>query len=47
VDGVRTRYVVMARLHVTRSYAMPSPSKLHCMAHKASQPMRRNPLGLF
>jgi hypothetical protein len=47
VDGVRTRYVVMARLHVTRSYATPSPSRLHCMAHGASQPIRFNPLGLF
>jgi hypothetical protein len=48
VDGVRTRYVVMARLHVTRSYAQPSPSRLHCMAHKpASQPVRFNPLGLL
>jgi hypothetical protein len=34
VDGLRTRYVVMDRLHVTRSYATPSPSRLHCMAHK-------------
>jgi hypothetical protein len=33
VDGVRIRYVVMDRLHVTRSYAAPAPSKLHCMAH--------------
>jgi hypothetical protein len=48
VDGVRTRYVVMARLHVTRSYAQPSPSRRHCMAHKpASQPVRFNPLGLL
>jgi len=34
VDGLRTRYVVMDRLHVTRSYA--SGSKLHCQAHKES-----------
>jgi hypothetical protein len=47
VEGVRARYVVMSRLHVTRSYATPSPSRLHCMAHKASQPVRFNPLGLF
>jgi hypothetical protein len=46
VDGLRTRYVVMPRLHVTRFYA--SPSRPHCMAHKpASQPMRFNSLGLF
>ncbi len=31
VDGLRTRYVVMERLHVTRSYA--TPARLHCMAH--------------
>jgi hypothetical protein len=48
VDGVRVRYVIMPRLHVTRSYAQPSPSRLHCMAHKpASQPVRFNPLGLL
>ena len=33
VDGLRTRYVVMDRLHVTRSYAAPLPSRLHCMPH--------------
>jgi hypothetical protein len=34
VDGLRVRYVVMDRLHVTRSYATASPSRLHCMAHR-------------
>jgi hypothetical protein len=34
MDGLRTRYVVMDRLHVTRSYAAAAPSRLHCMAHK-------------
>jgi hypothetical protein len=33
VDGLRTRYVVMDRLHVTRSYASPLQSRIHCMAH--------------
>jgi hypothetical protein len=33
VDGLRARYVVMDRLHVTRSYATASPSRLHCKAH--------------
>jgi len=33
VDGLRTRYIVMDRLHVTRSYASPLPSKLHCKPH--------------
>jgi hypothetical protein len=36
VDGLRTRYVVMDRLHVTRSYAAPIQSKHHCMAHPAA-----------
>jgi hypothetical protein len=39
VDGLRTRYVVMDRLHVTRSYAAPTPLKPHCKAHPpTSQP---------
>jgi hypothetical protein len=33
VDGLRVRYIVMDRLHVTRSYASVAPSKPHCMAH--------------
>ncbi|MGA9069643.1 MAG: hypothetical protein WB424_05270 [Terracidiphilus sp.] len=33
VDGLRTRYVVMERLHVTRSYASAAPSRLHCAPH--------------
>jgi hypothetical protein len=37
VDGLRTRYVVMDRLHVTRSYAAPAQSRLHCMAHNFAQ----------
>jgi hypothetical protein len=44
VDGLRTRYVVMERLHVTRSYATPSPSRIHCMAHKPTgQPVQSDP----
>lgn len=35
VNGVRTRYVVMDRLHVTRSYAAGVASRRHCMAHDA------------
>ena len=39
VSGLRTRYVVMDRLHVTRSYAVPVQSKLHCMPRPpAGQP---------
>jgi hypothetical protein len=36
VDGLRTRYVVMERLHVTRSYAAHRASPLHCMAKPAT-----------
>jgi hypothetical protein len=36
VDGLRTRYVVMDRLHVTRSYAAPAQSTLHCTPHSES-----------
>jgi hypothetical protein len=48
VDGLRTRYVVMDRLHVTRSYASTVQSKHHCMAHPpAAQPTGFDPLHLF
>ncbi len=30
IGGLRTRYVVMDRFHVTRSYATPAPATLHC-----------------
>jgi hypothetical protein len=36
VDGLRTRYVIMDRLHVTRSYATPVQSQTHCMPHAAA-----------
>jgi hypothetical protein len=36
VGGMRTRYVVMARLHVTRSYATRVRSRSHCMARPAA-----------
>lgn len=35
VGGLRTRYIVMDRLHVTRSYATPLPSRSRCVAHPA------------
>jgi len=37
INGLRTRYVVMDRLHVTRSYASPMPSRLHCMPHRPAR----------
>jgi hypothetical protein len=36
VDGLRTRYVVMDRLHVTRAYAAATPQRRHCMPHPAA-----------
>jgi hypothetical protein len=33
IDGLRTRFVVMDRLHVTRSYASVALSRTHCRAH--------------
>jgi hypothetical protein len=47
VNGLRARFVVMDRLHVTRSYAAPSQSRLHCMPKPTGQPARFNPLGLL
>ena len=48
VDGLRARYIVMDRLHVTRSYAAPMRSKLHCMPHPAaSRPESLELLDLF
>ena len=36
VNGLRTRYVVMDRLHTTRSYATAPQSRLHCAPHPAA-----------
>jgi hypothetical protein len=36
IDGLRTRYVLMDRLHVTRSYAAPIQSQQHCAPHPAA-----------
>ena len=38
VDGLRTRYIIMDRMHVTRSYAGPMQSPHHCMPHPAAAP---------
>jgi hypothetical protein len=35
IDGLRTRYVIMERLHVTRAYLSPVPKRSHCMPHAA------------
>jgi hypothetical protein len=42
VAGLRTRYVVMDRLHVTRSYAAAGLSGRHCSAHPKPNQERRN-----
>jgi len=38
IDGVRTRYIEMDRLHVTRSYATTVHSSHHCIPHPAGEP---------
>jgi hypothetical protein len=47
IDGLRTRYVVMERLHVTRSYASPLQSRSHCMAHPVGQSSWFDPMKMF
>ena len=40
IDGLRTRYIIMNRLHVTRSYLGGQiRQQSHCMAHPASRPL--------
>jgi hypothetical protein len=47
MGGLRTRYVVMDRLHVTRSYATGIESRSHCLAHGAARGAEPfNPLDL-
>jgi hypothetical protein len=33
INGLRTRYIIMERLHVTRSYLTATPSRSRCIAH--------------
>ncbi|MFP5206627.1 MAG: hypothetical protein ACLGSH_14835, partial [Acidobacteriota bacterium] len=35
IAGLRTRYVIMERLHVTRAYLSTTPRRSHCMPHPA------------
>jgi hypothetical protein len=37
IEGLRTRYVIMDRFHVTRSYLTSTPTHSHCMAHTAGK----------
>jgi hypothetical protein len=47
VAGLRTRYVVMDRLHVTRSYAAALPPAPHCMSRPAAtEHDGEDPLGI-
>jgi hypothetical protein len=48
IGGVRARYIVMDRLHVTRAYASPIQSSSHCVPHPApNQPASFDPLSLM
>jgi hypothetical protein len=31
INGIRTRYILMDRMHVTRSYATPIHPRIHCL----------------
>ena len=43
IGGLRTRYVIMDRLHVTRAYLSSVPMRSHCVPH----PAPANPFGLL
>jgi hypothetical protein len=45
IGGLRTRYVIMDRLHVTRSWMAPTPTRSRCMAHGAERPQGLDLLG--
>ena len=48
VDGLRTRYIVMDRMHVTRSYAAPIRPRHSCKPKPAAaHPQNFNLLDLF
>ncbi|HEY1578912.1 MAG TPA: hypothetical protein VGF82_17715 [Terracidiphilus sp.] len=36
ISGLRTRYIIMNRLHVTRSFASAFPAAHHCLPHAAN-----------
>lgn len=42
IDGMRTRYIIMDRLHVTRSYAQSIQSRSRCMPHPAPEQTDQN-----
>jgi len=46
-DGLRARYIVMDRLHVTRAYASPIEQRSHCVPHpEPNQPKNFDPTSL-
>ena len=45
IGGLRTRYIIMNRLHVTRAYLSPVPTHSRCMIH-AEQPASFKPFKL-
>jgi hypothetical protein len=46
ISGVRTRYVIMDRLHVTRSYAKGLETRSRCMSHAMSTRSPNDPFGI-
>jgi hypothetical protein len=46
IGGLRTRYVVMDRLHVTRSYAGGLETRSRCMSHAVSGAGLDDPFGI-
>jgi hypothetical protein len=46
ISGLRTRYIVMDRLHVTRSYAKSLQTRSRCMSHAASGASLNDPFGI-
>ncbi len=46
IDGLRTRYVVMNRLHVTRAYATGLQSRSRCMIRTAAPKRKSDPFHL-
>lgn len=47
ISGMRVRYVIMERLHVTRSYATGLQSRSRCMSHVVTTlPSANDPFGL-
>jgi len=46
IGGLRTRYIVMSRLHVTRAYLSPIPMRSRCMSRLAPKAGKFDPLGV-